>query len=53
MTNEEVAMFCKAQHQLTSAKLAEALVREALRNRGSGDNTTFVAVRLQYAPPPP
>ncbi|GIL80129.1 hypothetical protein Vretimale_12945 [Volvox reticuliferus] len=50
MTNEEVAMFCKAQQQLTAAKLSEALVREAVRNRGSGDNTTVVAVRLQYTP---
>ncbi|GIL54663.1 hypothetical protein Vafri_10393 [Volvox africanus] len=50
MTNEEVAMFCKAQQQLTAAKLSEALVREAVRNRGSGDNTTVVAVRLQYNP---
>eukprot|EP00198_Chlamydomonas_reinhardtii_P012957 XP_001702294.1 predicted protein [Chlamydomonas reinhardtii] len=53
MSNEEVAMFCRAQHQLSAAKLAEALVREAVRNRGSGDNTTVVAVRLQYNPPPP
>lgn len=53
MNNDEVAMFCRAQHQLTASKLAEALVREAVRNRGSGDNTTVIAVRLQYAPPPP
>ncbi|KAG2424436.1 hypothetical protein HXX76_014489 [Chlamydomonas incerta] len=53
MSNEEVALFCRAQHQLSAAKLAEALVREAVRNRGSGDNTTVVAVRLQYNPPPP
>ncbi|KAG2431014.1 hypothetical protein HYH02_013543 [Chlamydomonas schloesseri] len=52
MSNEEVALFCRAQHQLSAAKLAEALVREAVRNRGSGDNTTVVAVRLQYNPPP-
>lgn len=49
MTNEEVAQFCRAQHQLTAAKMSEALVREAVRNRGSGDNTTAVAVRIQYA----
>lgn len=51
MTNEEIAMFCKGQHQLSATKMAEALVREAVRNRGSGDNTTVVAVRLQYTPP--
>lgn len=51
MTNDEVGLFCKANHQLSAAKLAEALVREAVRNRSSGDNTTVVAVRLQYSPP--
>ncbi|EFJ40700.1 hypothetical protein VOLCADRAFT_108028 [Volvox carteri f. nagariensis] len=48
MTNDEVAMFCKAQQQLTAAKLSEALVREAVRNRGSGDNTTVIAVYLLH-----
>ncbi|GFR49698.1 hypothetical protein Agub_g11848 [Astrephomene gubernaculifera] len=52
MTNEEVAMFCRAQHQLSATKLSEALVREAVRNRGSGDNTTVIAVRLQYSGAP-
>ncbi|GLC60565.1 hypothetical protein PLESTB_001627400 [Pleodorina starrii] len=33
MTNEEVAMFCRAQQQLTAAKLSEALVREALQQQ--------------------
>ncbi|KXZ51635.1 hypothetical protein GPECTOR_12g599 [Gonium pectorale] len=52
MTNEEVASFCRSQNSLSSARMAEALVREAVRNRGSGDNTTVVAIRLNAAGAP-
>lgn len=50
MTNEEVAMYCKTNHHLSAAKLSDALVKEATKNRSSGDNTTVVAIRVHYAP---
>ena len=42
--------YCKTNHHLSAAKLSDALVKEATKNRGSGDNTTVVAIRVQYAP---